>query len=44
MIDIRTIKGLEYGLPLYELEGKQYGCLSCPYETGELRVGSPRPQ
>ncbi len=40
MIDIRTVKGLEYGLPLYELESKQYGRLSCPYETGELRVGS----
>ena len=44
MIDIRTIKGLEYSLSLYELEKKLYGCLSCPYETGELRVGSLRAQ
>ena len=44
MIDIRTIKGLEYGKELYELEGKLYGCLSCPYETNELRVGSLRTQ
>ncbi len=42
MIDIRTIKGLEYGLSLYELEGKLYGYLTCPYETNELRVGSSR--
>ena len=44
MIDIRTIKGLEYGKELYELKGKLYGCLSCPYETNELRVGSSRAQ
>ncbi len=42
MIDIRTIKGLEYGKELYELQGKPYGRLSCPYETNELRVGSSR--
>ena len=42
MIDVRTVKGLEYSLPLYELESKLYGNLSCPYETYELRVGSSR--
>lgn len=33
MIDIRTLKGLEYGKELYELKGKLYGYLTCPYET-----------
>ncbi len=42
MIDTRTIKGLEYGKELYELKGKLYGCLSCPYETNGPRVGSSR--
>ena len=42
MLDIRMINGLEYGKELYELKGKQYGYLSCPYETNELRVGSSR--
>ena len=42
MIDIRTLKGLEYGKELYELKGKLYGYLSCPYETNEMRVGSSR--
>ena len=42
MIDIRTIKGLEYGKELYELKGKLYGYLTCPYEANELRVGSSR--
>ena len=42
MIDIRTLKGLEYGKELYELKGKLYGYLSCTYETTELRVGSSR--
>lgn len=39
MIDIRLMKGLEYGSALYELKGELYGSLSCPYET-ERRVGS----
>ena len=38
MIDIRMLKGLEYGTKLYELKGELCGYLSCPYET-EKRVG-----
>ena len=40
MIDIRVLKGLEYGKELYELKGKLYGYLLCPYETQEQRVRS----
>ena len=39
MINVRVLKGLEYGKELYELKGKLYGCLSCQYETRERNVG-----
>lgn len=42
MIDIRTLKGLEYGKELYELVGKLYSYLTCPYETRALYAGSSR--
>ena len=39
MIDIRILKGLEYGKKLYELEGELYGLVSCSYGIFEKTVG-----
>ena len=33
MINVRVLKGLEYGKELYELKDKLYGLLPRPYET-----------